>query len=233
MANNETGIISPVDDIAQIAHSNNFYFHTDAVQAAGKVPIDTESTGIDFLSLSAHKIYGPKGIGALYLREGTPYFPLLSGTQEKTRRGGTEAVPLIIGFGEAAKHAKSNLYTHMKKTLRLRNIWETNLLLAFPTVVINGKNTKRLPNTSNITFPGIDGEVLVSLLSQKGIFVSNGSACKSSTPNPSHVLLAMGRSYEDAGATIRFSFSHLNREEEIHAVIAALHELLPLLSSNY
>ena len=230
--NNETGIISPVEDVVEQSHRAGAMVHLDAAQAAGKIPVDVENVRADYVSLSAHKVHGPKGIGALFVREGAEFRPLLHGAQERGRRGGTEAVPLIVGFGMAARAAREKLEERQTTTLRLRDSFESRLLASFPEAVVNGRGAPRVTNTSSVTFPGTDGEILVALLSQRGVYVSNGSACKASSPTPSHVLLAMGRSYEDSGATVRFSFSSLNTNEDIDTALAALSEVVPLVSDR-
>jgi len=196
---------------------------------AGKLPVDISCMSVDYLSLSSHKIYGPQGVGALYVREGSPYTPLICGLQEGGKRGGTEPVALIVGFGEAARLAGLHMEDRRKQVLRLRDCLETDLRGFSNDAVVNGTNGERLPNTTSINLPGVDGEVLASLLSERGVYVSTGSACKSSTPTPSHVLLAMGRSYEDAGSTLRISLSHLNSDDDVGTLVAALSELVAVL----
>jgi len=208
-ANNETGILSPVDCGAEIAKTSGWRVHLDGAQMVGKLPVDVSHVNADYLSLSAHKMYGPPGVGALYVRSGSPHTALIQGLQEKGRRGGTEPVALIVGFGEAARLASLQMADRYKDVLRLRDLLEAGLGKSLSNAIVNGQKNKRLPNTTSVTLAGVDGEVLVSLLSERGFCVSTSSACKSSVPTPSHVLLAMGRSYEDAGATLRISLSHL------------------------
>lgn len=228
-ANNETGVLSPVTRASVIAKERGWRVHLDGAQMCGKLPVDITCIDVDYLSVSAHKIYGPQGVGALYVREDAPFAPLLTGTQERGLRGGTEPVPLIVGFGEAARLAGLHIEDRQAKVGRLRKRLESDLRATSEDIVVNGMNVERLPNTTSVTFPGIDGEVLSSLLSEREIYVSTGSACKSSAPTPSHVLLAMGRSYEDAGSTLRISLSHLNEEEDVEELIFALSDLLAVL----
>ncbi len=228
-ANNETGILSPVERVAEIVSQAEWRLHLDGAQMVGKLPVDVSALNVDYLSLSAHKIYGPQGIGALYVRNGAPYAPLLSGTQERGRRGGTEPVALVAGFGEAAKLAAQQMAEREAGVRELRDHLEAELLGQFDGAVINGAAVERLPNTSSVTFPGVDAEVLTALLSDREIYVSTGSACKSSAPTPSHVLLAMGLAYSDAAATLRISLSHLNTDKDISAVLQGLQEAVPML----
>lgn len=221
-ANNETGVISPIHEIAELCKKHSVLFHSDAVQAAGKINIDVDAMGVDFLSLSAHKIYGPKGIGALYIRDGSPFKPLLVGAQENGRRGGTESVPLIVGFSKAAELATTELVQRASQTAQVRDLLEQNILKNCPDSTVNGSTEHRLPNTTNIHFPGVDSDMLVQLLGKQGVMVSSGSACKSSAITPSHVLQAMGQPYEKAGEAIRFSVSHLTTEQEINGVLEIL-----------
>ncbi len=230
-ANNETGVISPVEEIAELCKKYGVLFLSDAVQAAGKIEIDVEQVGIDYLSISAHKIYGPKGIGALYVREGSSYKPLLVGSQERGLRGGTESVPLIVGFGKAAELAKKNLTTRADHTREIRNLLEQRVLQEIPCAMINGDTKYRLPNTTNIGLRGIDSEILVQLMGNQGIMISNGSACKSSAITPSHVLQSMGKSHEEASEAVRFSVSHLTTEQDIDAMLEALKTVVASLQT--
>lgn len=227
--NNETGVISPIDEISEWAKEHNLFFHTDAVQAVGKIPVNVKDFPIDYLSLSSHKIYGPKGIGALYIREGAPFKPLIIGSQENSLRGGTENVPLIVGFGKAAELAQKDLTVRSKRVKELRDKLEHGVLREIEDTSVNGGDVERLPNTTNIHFSGVDGDTLVSLLSQKNIAISTSSACNSSAITPSHVLLAMGKSYEEAGEAVRFSLSHLTSESDLEKVIETLKESVHLL----
>jgi len=225
-ANNETGILSPVDGGAECAAAKGWRVHLDGAQMVGKLPVDMSSMTVDYVSASGHKMYGPPGIGALYIREGSPHTPLIQGLQEKGRRGGTESVALVVGFGEAARLARLQMTDRQRNVFRLRESLEAGLQKSVSDAVVNGKEGDRLPNTTSVTLPGVDGEVVASLLSERGFCVSTGSACKSSAPTPSHVLLAMGRTYEDAGSTLRISLSHLTGEEDVTAFLAALTELV-------
>ena len=224
-ANNETGVVSQIDEISDICQKYDVLFHTDAAQAAGKVIIDLGKTKIDYLSLSSHKFFGPKGIGALYIRHGTTYNPLLIGQQQSGLRGGTEPVAQIVGMGKAAEVAKKLISSHSSKNEKLRNFLEKKILNEIPDSYLNGCLESRLPNTLNISFKGIDANSLVLMLSKQGIYVSNGSACHSSTISPSHVLIAMGKSYEYSNSAIRFSLSHLNKEAEIDEAVCILAKL--------
>jgi cysteine desulfurase len=224
-ANNETGVISPIEGIAESCRNHSVLFHSDAVQAVGKIAVNVEQAGVDYLSLGAHKIYGPKGIGALYVREGSPYKPLLVGSQERGLRGGTESVPLIIGFGKAAELAKNQLNTRMNHTKQMRDILENSILRQIPDTYLNGDKTGRLPNTANIGFKGIDSDTFIQLLSNQGVMVSNGSACKANAITPSHVMTAMGKTHDEANEAIRFSLSHLTQENDIYSTLSILKTL--------
>jgi cysteine desulfurase len=220
-ANNEIGVVQPVAEIAGIADKHGTVFHTDAVQAAGKIKIDVAECGCSLLSLSAHKICGPKGVGALYVRTGTPISPIiLGGKQEGGLRGGTENVAGIVGFGKAAELA-SNL-EQSSVILQLRDKLQTGLQERVPGLLLNGHPQKRLPNTLNVSIPDIEAEALVINLDLKGIYISTGSACTSGAIEPSHVLCAIGRDNELAKASIRFSLGRLNTESEIDKVIETL-----------
>lgn len=222
MANNETGVVQPVEDIGRACRERNIHFHVDAVQAAGKIDIDVAAIGCDTLSLSAHKMHAPKGIGALYVRKGLPLSShLLGGAQERRRRAGTENVPLAAAFGAAASLAAGP--APRARVAALRDRFES----ALPPATINGAITRRLPNTSNVTFPDADGEGIVIGLDLAGIAVSTGSACSSGRIEPSPVLLAMGLTAEEAKATVRFSLSRMTTEEEVDRAIAVLREVVP------
>ena len=219
LANNETGVVQPVAEIGAAVRARGIHFHVDAVQAAGKIAIDVEALHCDTLSLSAHKMHAPKGIGALYVRRGvTMLSHLVGGAQERRRRAGTENVPLAAAFGEAARLSTTPM------SPALRDLFESRLA---PGVTINGANVPRLPNTSNVTFHGADGEGIVIALDLSGVAVSTGSACSSGRVEPSPVLLAMGLSPDDARSTVRFSLSRLTTEEEVERVASLLTELLP------
>lgn len=219
-ANNETGVIFPVEEAAKIAHSRGVLFHTDAVQAVGKVPINLSNTKIDMLSLSGHKLHAPKGIGVLYLRKGTPFMPfLIGGHQENARRAGTENVPYIVGLGKAAELAKKHLAVENTTVRELRDRLEAGLVKAIPNTKINGKGAERLPNTLSICFEYIEGESILLMLSEKGICASSGSACTSGSLEPSHVLGAMKVPQTYAHGSIRLSLSIYNTREEVDYVI--------------
>ncbi|MBM4318365.1 MAG: cysteine desulfurase NifS [Deltaproteobacteria bacterium] len=222
-ANNETGVIFPVEELAQIAHARGIVFHTDAVQAVGKLPIDLGSSAIDLLTLSGHKLHAPKGVGALYVRRGTKLFPfLVGGHQEDGRRGGTENVPGIVALGEACRLARLHLDEEQTRVRRLRNRLEEGLLARARDALVNGDRQQRLPNTSNISFRYIEGEAILLLLDRFRIAASSGSACTSGSLEPSHVLRAMGVPYTAAHGSIRFSLSRYNVAEEIERVIEVL-----------
>ena len=227
-ANNETGTIFPIKEIAQIAHAHGALFHTDAVQAAGKIPIDVQAADVDFLSVSAHKFHGPKGVGALYVRRGTRFVPyLVGGHQEKHRRAGTENVPYIVGIGQAAELAQKRLTDgSMQKVAALRDKLEKGIVAAIPDVKINGDVQHRVPNTTNISFGYIEGESILMYLNDFGICASSGSACTSGSLEPSHVLRAMKVPFQFAHGSIRFSLSDENTEAEIDTV---LKELPPII----
>ena len=223
LANNETGSIQPLAELAALAHARGALFHTDGVQAAGKIPVDVESLGVDFFSLSGHKFHGPKGIGALYVRRGLDLAPLIhGGGQEGGRRAGTENTPGIVGAGAAAELAdqRLNLMTSQVKGRR-DELWQ-GIARIFPEARLNGHPTERLPNTLNVSLPGIRGESLVLALDQQGIAFSSGSACRSGSPKPSHALLAMGLSEDQAHCAIRLSLGPDNTPEHIARTLAAM-----------
>ena len=226
MANNEAGTILPIKELAAIAHERNVLFHTDAVQAVGKIPVDVEDLGVDLLSLSGHKFHGPKGIGALYVKEGTALEPLIhGGKQERGLRAGTENVAAIVGLGKAADIAMRSA-KEPAKTGALRDRLEASVRRLLPEAEVNGHPELRLPNTSSMTLPGIRGESLVIAMDQHRVSLSSGSACKSGSPEPTHVLLAMGRTKEQAHCTIRMSLSRYTTSEDIDAATAALERVL-------
>jgi cysteine desulfurase len=229
MANNEIGTIQPIAEVGELVREQraggrkHLWFHTDAVQAAGRLEIDVETIGCDLLSLSAHKIYAPKGIGALYVRRGVRLLPLnIGGHQERERRAGTEAVPLIVAFGQAAQMAKTEMAGRNRQAGRLRDRFESEVATKIPDVVLNGNPAKRLPHISNISFRYIEGEGLLINLDMQGVAVSTGSACSSGTLEPSPVIRALGHSEEKARGAIRFSFGKDNCDEDIDYVLAAL-----------
>src|SRR5690242_5302905 len=236
LANNETGILEPVEEIGQIAAENDVYFHTDAVQAAGKIPIEVKKIGCDLLSISAHKFHGPQGIGALYVRRGTLIDPLFyGGNHERQRRAGTENLPGIIGLGCAAEIALRGLQNgDMAPVAKMRDRLESTLLDQIDEAGVNSGAAPRVPNTSNIYFDHIEGEAMVIALDLKGLAVSTGAACSSGAIEPSHVLTAMGLPPERARASIRFSIGKHNTDDDIEfalsvipATIARLRELSP------
>lgn len=228
-ANNETGVLFPVEEIAAIAHRKKTILHIDAVQAFGKLPVRLEDSGIHFLSMSGHKIHAPKGVGALYASRRARFTPLLRGSQEDTRRGGTQNVASIAGFGKAAELALAHLGEDSVQKLRDR--FEKTLLAEVPGCELNGDPVRRLPNTSNLSFEGIESETALLLLDQKGICCSAGSACSSGSVHPSHVLKAMGLSNERARASLRFSFGRFNTEAEIDTACSTIPAVIEKLRS--
>ncbi|MEY4299735.1 MAG: hypothetical protein RIR25_971 [Verrucomicrobiota bacterium] len=222
-ANNETGVIFPIADMARMADERHIAFHTDAVQAAGKVPVDLSAVPAHLLSISAHKFHGPKGTGALFLRAGMglPSI-LLGGAQENGRRAGTENVPGIVGLAAAAELAQAAMASEMPRVVDLRNYFEAGLRERFPTVLFHGDPTHRLPNTSNFALPGMAAADLLAGLDRLGVACSVGSACASGSPHASHVLRAMGISDGEAESSLRFSFSRTNTREEVAAALEAL-----------
>jgi len=239
-ANNETGTIFPVEEMAAMAHAVGAMFHTDAVQAVGKVAIDLKKTKIDMLSLSGHKLHAPKGVGVLYLRRNTRFRPLLrGGHQERGRRAGTENSASIVGLGVASQLAMEHMAYENTEVKRLRDRLEAGILARVPNAFINGDTTNRLPNTASIAFEYVEGEGILLLLNKQGIAASSGSACTSGSLEPSHVLRSMGVPYTAAHGTIRFSLSRYNTEVEIDSVIEAvppiiaqLRKLSPYWSEN-
>ncbi|WP_114418383.1 cysteine desulfurase NifS [Marinospirillum perlucidum] len=222
-ANNETGTLFPVVEMAEMAWEAGVMFHTDAVQAVGKIPMDLKSTKIDMLSLSGHKLHAPKGIGVLYLRRGTRFRPLLrGGHQERGRRAGTENSASIVALGKAAEMAEANLEHENTVVKRLRDKLEAGILEKVNYAFATGDVNNRLPNTSDIAFEYIEGESILLLLNKEGIAASSGSACTSGSLEPSHVMRAMGLPYTAAHGTVRFSLSRYTTEEEIDRVIAVV-----------
>ena len=223
-ANNETGILFPIREIGEELKSRNILFHVDAVQAVGKIPVRLNEIHVDYLSFSAHKIHGPKGIGGLYVREGSAFQPLIvGGRQERDRRAGTENVAGIIGFERALKLAHS---TDSQKISNLRDYFEIELTKQISDSFINGKNEARIPNTTNITIPGIEAESFLIRLSESGIEASSGSACLTGALEPSHVLMAMGLSEESASGSLRFSLSRLTTAEQIDYALDVIPKLV-------
>lgn len=229
-ANNETGTLFPVEEMAELAAAKGIMFHTDAVQAVGKIPLDLKKTKIDMLSLSGHKLHAPKGIGVLYLRRGCRFRPLLrGGHQERGRRAGTENSASIVGLGKACELALDHLATENTVVRRLRDRLEEGILSQVSHCFPTGDTGNRLPNTSNIAFEYIEGEAILLLLNKLGIAASSGSACTSGSLEPSHVMRAMGIPYTAAHGTTRFSLSRYNTEEEIDRVIAAVPPIIAQL----
>jgi cysteine desulfurase len=231
-ANNETGVLFPVEKAAEIAHERGILFHTDAVQAVGKIPISMKANAIDMLSLSGHKLHAPKGIGVLYLRRGTKFSPfLIGGHQEKGRRGGTENTSGIVGLGKACELAAKEMETENTTVKKLRDKLERELLDRIPNSRVNGDRLNRLPNTTNISFEFVEGEGILLLMDQYGICASSGSACTSGSLQPSHVLRAMGVPFTMAHGSIRFSLSIYNTEAEIDYVREKLPSIIERLRS--
>ncbi len=239
-ASNEIGTIEPITEIGKIAKEARVYFHTDAVQALGHIPIDVNELGVDLLSMSAHKLYGPKGVGVLYIRKGTKLVPFMhGGEQERRRRASTENVPGIVGFGTAAELAQQEMDEEVKRLTYLRDQLTKGLLERIDHTRLNGHPLKRLPNNINISVDYVEGESMVLNLDLEGICASTGSACSSSSLEPSHVLLAMGLSPEQAHGSLRFSLGKWTTEEDISRVlevlpriVAKLRAMSPLLKSH-
>jgi len=222
-ANNETGTLFPVVQMAEMAHAAGVMFHTDAVQAVGKIPLDLKNSKIDMLSLSGHKLHAPKGIGVLYLRRGTRFRPLLrGGHQERGRRAGTENSAAIVALGKAAEQAQQHMAEENTRVRTMRDRLEQGILAAVPNAFVTGDTGNRLPNTANIAFEYIEGEGILLMLNKAGIAASSGSACTSGSLEPSHVMKAMGIPYTAAHGTVRFSLSRNNSMDEIERVIAAV-----------
>ncbi len=229
-ANNETGTIFPVEEMAALAEENGIMFHTDAVQAVGKIPIDLKDSSIHMLSLSGHKLHAPKGIGVLYLKRGTRFRPLLrGGHQERGRRAGTENSAAIVGLGEACELAAQHMALENTEVKALRDRLQAGLLAAVPNSFVTGDPDNRLPNTLNIAFEYIEGEAILLLMNKQGIAASSGSACTSGSLEPSHVMKAMGIPYTAAHGTVRFSLSRYNTAEEIERVIEAVPPIIAKL----
>ena len=229
-ANNETGNIQPVRELAELAHKHGALFHTDAVQAVGKVPMNLSEGWVDFLSLSGHKLHAPKGVGALYVRRGVRFHPfVLGGHQETGRRAGTENVASVVGLGMAAELAAKNIGHENTVVRTLRDRLESGLVAAVPNTRVNGDIEHRLPNTTNISFEYIEGESILMLLDQYGICASSGSACTTGSLEPSHVLRAMGLPYTAAHGAIRFSLSRYNTADEVDFVLEKLPPIIARL----
>ncbi|CAB1076336.1 cysteine desulfurase [Alkalispirochaeta odontotermitis] len=230
-ANNETGVIFPVEELSREVKDRGVVFHTDAVQAAGKLRIDVQATGIDMLSLAGHKFHGPKGIGVLYVRKGTKFSPyMIGGHQEHGRRGGTENVAAIIALGKAAEMAVEHLAENgYERVGKLRDRLETTLLEQIPQSMVNGDREHRLLNTSSIAFEYVEGEAILLMMNEHGICASSGSACTSGSLEPSHVLRAMGVPFTAAHGSIRFSLSRYTTDEEIEVVIEKMPPIIERL----
>jgi cysteine desulfurase len=236
-ANNELGTIQPIEEIGRIAREHGVYFHTDAVQTFGKISIDVERLGVDLLSLSAHKLYGPKGVGGLYIRRGTPLRPLLyGGHHERDRRAGTENVPGIVGLGKAAELARQRMRDDAFNVAALRDRLEDGIVCSVPLASINGDVHRRVPGTTNISFDCIEGEGFVIALDLRGVACSTGAACSSGSIEPSHVLAAIGKTKEEARSSIRFSFGRYNAPEDVDYALDVLPEVaarLRAISRNW
>jgi cysteine desulfurase len=236
-ANNETGVMFPIEKIAKLVTDKGVVFHTDAVQAVGKIPLNLSKTSIDLLSLSGHKLHGPKGVGVLYVRKGTRLSPfMLGGHQEAGRRAGTENVTGIIGLGKSCELAAKNIEEENRRVKYLRDKLESAILKSCPDSRVNGDRKNRLPNTTNISFEFIEGEAILLMLDKYGICASSGSACTSGSLEPSHVLRAMGVPFTAAHGSIRFSLSRYNTEEEVDytiqimpGIVNRLRELSPFV----
>lgn len=229
-ANNESGVIFPVEEIGKVLKEKGIVFHTDAVQAVGKIPIDLKNVNVDMLSLSGHKLHGPKGIGALYVRKGTKFSPfLIGGHQEKGRRGGTENAASIIGLGKASELAARNISGENIRVKKLRDKLETEILNRISNAIINGDREHRLPNTTSIAFEFVEGESILLMMDEYGICASSGSACTSGSLEPSHVLRAMGVPFTAAHGSVRFSLSIYNTEEEVDFIIEKLPPIIERL----
>ncbi len=232
-ANNETGVLFPLAEVAAIAREQGILFHTDAVQSFGKISLHVRHLGIDLLSISGHKIYGPKGVAALYVRRGVRLYPLLQGGgQERGRRAGTENIPAIVGVAEAARLMLFEMTGEAERIHKLRDRLEANISGGIEGVTVNGQQSPRLPHTSNLSFDGIESQTLVAALDLEGIAVSAGSACHVGNLQPSHVLRAMGRTADEVEGSIRFSLGRLTREGDIDRVLEILPRLVAGLREN-
>jgi len=229
-ANNETGVLFPIAEMAKMARARGILFHTDAVQAVGKVPINLKELDVDFLSLSGHKLHAPKGVGVLYIKRGTLFTPFLTGGhQERGRRGGTENVASIVGLGRACMLAGERMEEENTRVKKLRDKLEEGLLNTIPKSLLNGHKTMRLPNTCNISFEYVEGEAILLHMNRYNICASSGSACTSGSLEPSHVLRAMGVPFTAAHGSIRFSLSTYNTEEEVDFVLDKMPEIIESL----
>jgi len=230
--NNEVGTIQPISEIAKICSKHNVLFHTDAVQVVGKVPVNVKELGMDLLSISSHKLYGPKGIGALYIKNGITLDPvILGGGQEHGLRSGTENVANIVGFGKACEIAQNNLSENTSHTKKLRDILVEKIFNEIPKVTLNGHTQSRLPNNAHFTFLGVNGEDLIIKLDEHGIAASTGSACSVNTQKASHVLESMGFSLEQITGSLRLTMGIFNDEKEIEQTVDALKKIVQELRS--
>lgn len=231
-ANNEVGTIEPIKEIAEIAHSRGIYFHTDAVQTVGHIPIDVNELGVDLLTISAHKLYGPKGVGALYIRGGTRITSFIhGGGQERTRRAGTENIPGIVGFGKAMEIAGAGMAKETKRLLPLRDKLIKGFFERIDNICLNGHPTQRLPNNVNVSIDFVEGESMLISLDLEGVAASSGSACSSGSAKPSHVLLALGLPPEQAFGSLRFTLGRETVEEDIDRVLEILPQIVVRLRS--
>lgn len=222
-ANGEIGTIEPIKEVGEVVHSKGAYFHVDAVAAAGQIPIDVKKENIDLLSLSSNDMYGPRGVGALYIRAGTPIQPIMyGGGQERGLRSGTENLPGIVGMGKAAEIAKNEMTKEAERLSRLRDEFIRGILDGIPESYLNGHRTKRLPNNVNIRFSYIEGESLILSLDMEGVACSSGSACTSKTLEPSHVLMAIGLKHEEAHGSLLFTLGRQNNEDDVKYVLDIL-----------
>ncbi len=236
-ANNEVGTVYPIKEIAAVAHERRVVVHTDGVQTLGKIPFSVKDLDVDLMTLSAHKLYGPKGIGALFVKKGTELEPMIhGGGQERGKRPGTENVPLAVGFAKAVELAIEEMQTEMPRLESLRSNLQSQIRNHFPPAIINGHPTSRLPHILNISFDNnkipLQGEMLVMNMDLQGIAVTSGSACTSGSMQPSHVLLAMGRDEKTAKATLRFSFGKSNTEEDVDYVVSTLKQILQRMTDG-
>ncbi len=231
-ANNETGSLQPIKELAAIAHEKGVRFHTDAVQSTGKIGVDVKDLDVDLLSFSSHKIYGPKGMGALYKKRGIKIAPMIfGGGHEKGLRAGTENVQGIVGFGKAAELAMQEMTAEEQKLRPMRDRLQRELVAQIPEILVNGDTPKRLYNTLNISIKAIEGESILAMLDHEGIALSSGSACSSKSLEPSHVLLALGLSHEDAHGSLRISLGKYNTSQDIEKLIEALPPVVERLRS--
>jgi len=230
-ANNETGVLFPIEKVADICRAKKVLFHCDAVQAVGKIPLSVADSGIHFLSVSGHKLHAPKGVGVLYTNRKVRFTPLLRGSQESARRGGTQNVASIVALGKAAEIAADHLAEEQTRVRALRDRFEQGILARVPGVEINGDRDHRLPNTTSLAFEGIEAEGALLLLDERGVCCSAGSACTSGSVHPSHVLKAMGFSNERARASLRFSFGRFNTDAEIDAALEIVPAVVEKLRS--